>query len=118
MGRDAREPIRATTRSRANRSLAVALPPRPTRWFARQKAEVVAAVCNGLLSLDEACELYELTVEEFLTWKHAIDQFGLDGLRNKQVRALRHEAEKTISVGQIVSAKNSAGSKPKPIVRH
>ena len=29
-----------------------------TRWVVRLKAEVVAAVAGGLLSVDEACERY------------------------------------------------------------
>ena len=39
------------------------LPPRDTkRWVIRRKAEVVAAVRGGLLSLEEACARYTLTV--------------------------------------------------------
>ena len=42
------------------------LPPRSTtRWVVRRKAEVVAAVNGGLLTVDEACERYGLTLEEF-----------------------------------------------------
>ena len=45
------------------------LPPGDTqRWVIRRKAEVVAAVHGGLLSLDEACSRYSLTSEEFLGW--------------------------------------------------
>jgi len=36
------------------------------RWVIRRKAQVVAAVRGGLLSLEEACSRYMLTVEEFL----------------------------------------------------
>src|SRR3546814_2422930 len=40
------------------------LPPRDTtRWVVRRKAEVVAAVSGGLLSVDEACERYGLTLD-------------------------------------------------------
>src|SRR6266852_3838598 len=42
--------------------------PGTKRWVIRRKAEVVAAVRGGLLSLEEACSRYTLTVEEFLTW--------------------------------------------------
>src|SRR6267378_6841482 len=46
------------------------LPPKDTkRWVIRRKAEVVAAVRGGLLSLEEACERYTLTVDEFLSWQ-------------------------------------------------
>ena len=40
--------------------------PDTKRWVIRRKAEVVAAVRGGLLSLDEACDRYQLTNEEFL----------------------------------------------------
>ena len=67
------------------------LPPRETkRWVIRRKAEVVAAVRGGLLSLDEACRRYTLTVEEFLAWQHAIDRFGLAGLRATRVQQYRN----------------------------
>jgi Protein of unknown function (DUF1153) len=42
-------------------------PPSTRRWVIRRKAEVVAAVRGGLLSLEEACQRYTLTVEEFLS---------------------------------------------------
>ena len=58
-------------------SLADLPPPSTRRWVIRRKAEVVAAVRGGLLSLDDACKRYTLTVEEFLAWQHAIDRFGL-----------------------------------------
>jgi hypothetical protein len=58
------------------------LPPRKTkRWVIRRKAELVAAVRGGLLSLEEACERYTLTIDEFLSWQRLIDRHGLPGLR-------------------------------------
>lgn len=66
------------------------LPPTSTkRWVIRRKAEVVAAVRGGLLTLEEACERYTLTVEEFLGWQKAIDQYGLPGLRATRVQQYR-----------------------------
>ena len=44
-------------------------PPHAKRWMIRRKAEVVAAVHNGLIGLDEACERYRLSAEEFLNWE-------------------------------------------------
>jgi hypothetical protein len=58
------------------------LPPRSTtRWVVRRKAEVVAAVNGGLLTSDEACERYSLTLEEFAAWQRAVDRAGMKGLR-------------------------------------
>jgi len=52
-------------------------------------AEVVAAVRGGLLSLEEACARYTLTVEEFLSWQYSIDQHGLAGLRTTRIQQYR-----------------------------
>ena len=70
------------------RTLTLADLPKPdtTRWVTRRKAEVVAAVQGGLISLDEACERYRLSVEEYLSWQHAIARHGLDGLRATHVQ--------------------------------
>jgi len=66
------------------------LPPRDTkRWVIRRKAELVAAVRGGLLSLEEACERYRLTIDEFLSWQNAIDRYGLPGLRATRVQDYR-----------------------------
>ena len=67
------------------------LPPRDTkRWVIRRKAEVVAAVRGGLLSLEEACNRYRLTLEEFLSWQASIDEYGLAGLRTTRIQQYRH----------------------------
>lgn len=64
--------------------------PETRRWVARRKAEVVAAVRGGLISLEDACARYKLTVEEFLTWQRSLDQHGLPGLRTTRVQQYRH----------------------------
>lgn len=70
------------------------LPPRDTmRWIARRKAEVVAAVNGGLLSISEACERYELTLEEFASWQRAVEREGLPGLRISRAQAYRDHAK-------------------------
>ena len=68
------------------------LPPAgANRWWPHRKAAVVLAVRDGILSLDEACNRYALSLEEFLTWKHAIDLFGLSGLRQDRVQQRRRD---------------------------
>ena len=63
------------------------LPPANTRrWVVRRKAEVVAAVNGGLLTIDEVCERYGLTVEEFAGWQRAIDRSGMPGLRVTRIQ--------------------------------
>lgn len=66
------------------------LPPGNTqRWVIRRKAEVVAAVRGGLLSLEEACTRYTLTIDEFLSWQALIDRHGLAGLRATRIQEYR-----------------------------
>ena len=64
-------------------------PPDTKRWVIRRKAEVVAAVRGGLISLDEACRRYTLTVEEFLSWQRSIERHGLAGLRATRIQQYR-----------------------------
>jgi Protein of unknown function (DUF1153) len=56
-------------------------PPNTVRWVIRRKAEIVAAVNGGLLSLGEACDRYGLNVEEFKAWEFCYKQYGLAGLK-------------------------------------
>lgn len=66
------------------------LPPSNTRrWVARRKATVVAAVRANVISLEEACERYELTVEEFRSWERVIDEHGVRGLRATRLGEIR-----------------------------
>ncbi len=65
--------------------------PGTKRWVIRRKAEVVAAVRGGLLSLEEACTRYMLTVDEFLSWQLSIDQHGLAGLRTTRIQHYRQQ---------------------------
>ncbi len=64
-------------------------PPDTKRWVARRKAQVVTGVRSGLISLDEACRRYALTVEEFLSWANAVDQHGVRGLRVTRLQDYR-----------------------------
>lgn len=61
-------------------------PPDTTRWVVRRKAEVVAAVTGGLLTIDEVCVRYNLTVEEFTGWQRAVDRSGMPGLRVTRIQ--------------------------------
>jgi hypothetical protein len=56
------------------------------RWVIRRKAQVVAAVRGGLLTVEEACARYMLTVDELLSWQSSIDQHGLPGLRTTPIQ--------------------------------
>ena len=59
------------------------IPPRDTRWVWRRKAKVVSAVNSGVLSLDEACRRYEMSIEEFLSWQ---DEYCSPGRHEQAAR--------------------------------
>jgi hypothetical protein len=64
-------------------------PPDTKRWVIRRKAEVVAGVRAGLISLEDACRRYKLSVEEFLSWQRLIEEHGLAGLRTTRLQHYR-----------------------------
>ncbi len=63
--------------------------PKTRRWSMNRKAAIVAGVRAGLLSLEEACRLYYLSIEEFLSWQILVDQHGVRGLRATQLQQYR-----------------------------
>lgn len=84
------------------------LPPTNTkRWVIRRKAIVVAAVRAGVLSLEEACRRYNLSLEEFLAWQRLVDSHGLPGLR---VTRLQDYRGANASVASDLNAANPATS--------
>lgn len=57
------------------------LPAQTTRrWVPRRKARVVAAVEGGLISLEEARTRYEISEEEYESWRAGLRRHGLRGL--------------------------------------
>jgi len=64
-------------------------PPDTARWVARRKAQVVQAVRAGRLTLDQACERYRLSPEEFLAWERTITRHGIAGLRVTRLKSYR-----------------------------
>jgi hypothetical protein len=63
--------------------------PGTKRWVIHRKAEVVAAVRGGLLTLEEASGRYRLTVDEFVAWQESIERHGLAGLLVTRIQQYR-----------------------------
>lgn len=83
-------------------------PPETKRWVIRRKAEVVAGVRNGLISLEDACKRYKLSVEEFLSWQRLIDDHGMRGLRTTRLQQYRRpEDEQDQPAGESLNPKPS-----------
>ena len=68
--------------------------PAPTteRWVVRRKAEVVAGVRGGLISLKEACQRYNLSEDEFENWLQLFQDHGLSGLRATGLKKFRRHS--------------------------
>lgn len=64
-------------------------PPETTRWVMRRKAEVVTAVRGGLLTVEEACARWNLSLEEYESWQRLIDRYGVRGLRATRLQQYR-----------------------------
>ena len=77
-------------------------PPSTKRCVARRKAEVVAGVRGGLISLKEACQRYNLSKDEFESWQQLFENHGLSGLRATSIKKFRRTP--------LTSARN-----PKPL---
>ncbi|WP_228242498.1 DUF1153 domain-containing protein [Porphyrobacter sp. GA68] len=71
-------------------------PPSTRRWVVRRKAEVVAAVNGGLVTVDEVLERYDLTLEEFASWQRAVDRSGMQGLRVTRIQHYRDLYERQL----------------------
>jgi hypothetical protein len=85
------------------------LPPANTkRWVVRRKAEVVTAVQGGLLTIEEACKRYRLTMEEFLAWQRAIQKNGMPGLRATRIQQYRKSPTSQSTAAYEKNARASA----------
>ncbi len=84
------------------------LPPENTvRWVVMRKAVVISAVRNGLIGLDEACERYKLSIEEFLNWERLVNAHGLRGLRVTRSQTYR-EVEPVYAPPAVLSTHEAA----------
>ena len=71
------------------------LPPRDTkRWTARRKASVVAAMLSRRITVEEVCQRYGLSVNEFLSSHNAMQRHGLQGLRTTKLQNYRYSRPK------------------------
>jgi hypothetical protein len=55
----------------------------------RRKAAVIEAVRAGWVPIKEICELYNISVDEFLAWERNMDRNGVPGLRATRYQIYR-----------------------------
>jgi len=65
------------------------LPKPRQRWTVRRKATVIGAVRDGFVPINEVCETYNISIDEFLAWERDMDRYGIPGLRTTRVQIYR-----------------------------
>ena len=71
------------------------LPRAGQRWTVQRKAAVVEAVRGGWMPLDEACVLYNVSIDEFIAWERDLDRYGVPGLRTTRYQIYRDTEKKS-----------------------
>jgi len=46
-------------------------------------------VTTGTITIEQACQVYQLTEEEFLSWKRAFETYGFAGLHSTRIQQYR-----------------------------
>jgi hypothetical protein len=67
------------------------LPVLNNRWTMRRKATLVFAVRSGRISIEEACRVHKLSVDEFLAWERNLERYGIPGLRTTRYQIYRDD---------------------------
>jgi hypothetical protein len=65
------------------------LPAPGQRWTVKRKAALIEAVRGGWLAIDEACQRYNLSVDEFVAWRRDLDRYSVHGLRSTRYQIYR-----------------------------
>lgn len=78
-------------RGRRRQASAEELPKPGVRWVISRKAQVVAAVEAGRITLEEVCGRYSISEEEFKAWQVSLSRHGVYGLRITRSQLYRAE---------------------------
>jgi hypothetical protein len=61
-----------------------------TRWVTSRKSQLIAAIHDGILTIEEASSRYRLTLDELTEWQTAFERHGPKGLKATLVQQFRH----------------------------
>jgi len=61
----------------------------------KRKAAVVEAVRGGWVPIDQACMLYNISIDEFVAWERDLDRYGVPGLRTTRYQIYRITEKKS-----------------------
>jgi hypothetical protein len=65
--------------------------PGTMNWGVRRKASVVIGIRNGVITREEACKRYMLSIEELAEWEAGFNEYGMPGLLIKTAKRRRRE---------------------------
>lgn len=60
------------------------------RWVISRKEQVVKAIQAGVLSAEDACERYDISMDELHAWQKLIKNHGSKALRVTKIKKYRH----------------------------
>ena len=104
MSKQAEKNVAVSTENRQGAEMT--LPPSDTvRWVASRKIMVLAAIDAGSLSIEEACLMYGLSIEEIASWSRLTELHGRDGLKTSKLG--RYRKRERISAGRSLSNASS-----------
>jgi hypothetical protein len=61
------------------------------RWTPQRKAKVIDDIANGVLTLEQACEQYDLSIDEIAAWQETLARHGVNGLRVTRLQCYHPE---------------------------
>jgi hypothetical protein len=82
------------------------------RWVMSRKADVVQAVHGGLITVEDACWRYALTVDEFHSWEMAVERLGTAGLSAKRAQDDRR-AERDAGFCRVARTGDGSNFRPR-----
>jgi hypothetical protein len=88
------------------------------RWVMSRKVAVIEAVRAGRLPLEEACQRYELCLDEFNSWAAAVQKHGAPGLRVTRFQIYRENPRRPSAapgLGERIAASSSADGAEAPV---
>lgn len=87
--------MNSTVTSESTEDPFAGLPPANTkRWVVSRKAQVVRAVEDGVISLEQASDRYSLSHEEFENWRDLIKAHGTRALRATRIQDYRRASRR------------------------
>jgi hypothetical protein len=64
---------------------------RVERWTPRRKAKVIDDIANGVITLEQACQQYDLSIDEIAEWQKMHARDGVSGLRVTRLQCYHPE---------------------------